>query len=89
MRTFISAAVTGPRPPAAKVQWLTPEQTWIDATVLGSSARVFDQDAYNMPKVHRGLKTTTQKYLPMAAYQELKIRHMHHLLAKWVGEEVD
>ncbi|MFE0750077.1 SRPBCC family protein [Gordonia sp. NPDC058843] len=89
MDVYLLAPFTGPRPPAAKVEWLTPEQTWIDATVLGSSARVFDQDAYNMPKVHRGLKTTTQKYLPMAAYQELKIRHMHHLLAKWVGEDVD
>ena len=89
MDVYLLAPFTGERPPAAKVQWLTPEQTWIDATVLGSSARVFDQDAYNMPKVHRGLKTTTQKYLPLAGYQELKIRHMHHLLAKWVGEDVD
>ncbi|MGV8871195.1 MAG: hypothetical protein ACOH2Q_01615 [Rhodococcus sp. (in: high G+C Gram-positive bacteria)] len=56
---------------------------------LGRSARVFDQDAYNMPKVQKGLKSAQSKTLPLARYQEVKIRHIHHLLAQWIGEEAD
>lgn len=89
MEVYLLAPFRGPRPPAAKVEWLTPEQSWIDATVLGSSSRVFDQDAFNMPKVQRGLKASVRKSLPMARYQEKKIRHMHHVLLQWVGEDVD
>lgn len=89
MDVYLLSPFTGPRPPAAKVQWLTAEQSWVEATVLGSSARVFDQDSYNMPRVHQGLKSMRRKYIPLARYQESKIRHIHHLLAEWIGEEVE
>ena len=42
-----------------------------------------------MPKVHKGLKSAQSKYLPLARYQEVKIRHIHHLLSQWIGEDVD
>lgn len=54
-----------------------------------SSARVFDQDSYNTPRVHKGLESMRGKYVPPARYQESKIRHTHPLLAEWDGEEVD
>lgn len=89
MDVYLLGPFKGARPKPAKTQWLEPDQSWIEATVLGSSARVFDQDAYNMPKVHKGLKSAQSKHLPLARYQEVKIRHIHHLLSQWIGEDVD
>ena len=46
-------------------------------------ARVFNQDSFNLPKVHRGLHSL-QKDITLANYQETKIRHFHHLLTQYV-----
>jgi phenylpropionate dioxygenase-like ring-hydroxylating dioxygenase large terminal subunit len=89
MEVFLLAPFSGDRPPPARPQRIGIEGTWFEAASLGSSARVFDQDSYNLPAVHRGLKSIQQKDVMMARYQESKIRHHHHLLAKWVGEDVD
>ena len=89
MDVYFLAPFKGERPAPAKTQWLGIDASWTEATILGSSARVFDQDSYNMPKVQRGLHTTREKTVLFSRYQESKIRHFHHLLAQWIGEDVD
>ena len=71
-------------PPPAKIRWLGPDDDWTLAPELGALARIFNQDAYNLPKVQRGLKATQKPGVTLANYQEAKIRHFHTLLEKWI-----
>jgi phenylpropionate dioxygenase-like ring-hydroxylating dioxygenase large terminal subunit len=89
MDVYMLAPFTGDRPAPAKTQWLGIDESWTAATILGSSARVFDQDSFNMPRVQRGLHTTRRTAVTFSRYQESKIRHMHQLLAEWIGEDVE
>jgi hypothetical protein len=88
MDVYLLAPFTGERPAPAKTQWLGSDDSWVEAKALGSSARVFDQDSFNMPRVQRGLHTTRRKAVTFSRYQESKIRHFHKLLAEWVGPDV-
>ena len=72
----------GERPPAAKIRWLEEDERWSSA--LGFLGRVFDQDAFNMPKVHAGLKATYKPGVTLSAYQESKVRWLQHKLTEWV-----
>ncbi len=89
MDVYLLAPFAGERPAPAKTLYLGAEESWTKATILGSSARVFDQDSFNMPKVQVGMKNLKRKTVAMSRYQESKIRHQHHLLAKWIGEDVE
>ena len=48
------------------------------------SARVFNQDVYNLPKVQAGLETGAIDRVTFANYQETKPRHFHRLLEAWL-----
>ena len=76
-----------PKPPAAQIHWLGPDDDWVDAAELGMLARVFNQDVFNIPKVQIGLKTMKNPYVVFASYNETKIRHFHGLLEKWIAAE--
>jgi hypothetical protein len=52
---------------------------------LGSLARVFDQDEFNLEAVQKGLKATRKPGVSFAVYQESKIRHFHQLYDQWLG----
>jgi hypothetical protein len=56
---------------------------------LGSLARVFDQDEFNLEAVQKGLRTTRKAGVTFAVYQESKIRHFHHLLDQWLEKAPD
>ena len=74
-----------PKPPAAQIHWLGPDDHWTHAPEMGGLARVLNQDSYNLPKVQKGLKTKKDPYIYLAAYEEGKIRHFHHLYDQWVA----
>jgi phenylpropionate dioxygenase-like ring-hydroxylating dioxygenase large terminal subunit len=76
-----------PRPPAAPIHWLGPDDDWTEAPELGMLARVFNQDTYNVPKVQIGLKTMKKPFVDFASYNETKIRHFHKLLDEWIRAE--
>jgi phenylpropionate dioxygenase-like ring-hydroxylating dioxygenase large terminal subunit len=82
---FAPAPAGQPRPPAAPIHWLGPDEDWTHAPELGMLGRVFNQDTFNLPNVQRGLHATARKEIQLARYQETKIRHFHQLLEKWVG----
>jgi len=58
-------------------------------STLGSLARVFDQDEFNLEAVQKGLRTTRKAGVTFAVYQESKIRHFHHLLDQWLEKAPD
>jgi nitrite reductase/ring-hydroxylating ferredoxin subunit len=74
-----------PKPPAAKVTHLRSDQSWTNAPEIGSLARIIDQDVYNLPKVHAGLKTKQPAYIWYSAYQEGKIRNFHANYDRYMG----
>ncbi len=76
---------SGPRPPAAPIHWLGPDDDWTEANELGMLARVFNQDVFNLPKVQAGLETGAIDTVTFANYQETKLRHHHMLLGQWVA----
>jgi len=82
MECYMLSPFQGERPPPAKVHWLREEEPWSSA--LGFLGRVFDQDAYNMPRVQQGLETTYMPGIRLARYQESKVRWLHHKLTAWV-----
>jgi phenylpropionate dioxygenase-like ring-hydroxylating dioxygenase large terminal subunit len=84
---FLAPWGEGPKPPAAAIHWLGPDDDWTDAPELGMLARVFNQDVYNIPKVQIGLKAMKDPHVVFASYGETKIRHFHQLLEQWVTSE--
>jgi phenylpropionate dioxygenase-like ring-hydroxylating dioxygenase large terminal subunit len=85
MEVLLLAPFAGAAPPPAEEIRLGAQDAWRDAVpVLGSLARVFDQDEFNLEAVQRGLHSTRRTTVSLAAYQESKIRHFHQLYEKWI-----
>jgi phenylpropionate dioxygenase-like ring-hydroxylating dioxygenase large terminal subunit len=76
-----------PKPAPTPVRRLRSDQSWCDAPEIGSLARIIDQDIYNLPKVHAGLKTKQPPYVWYSAYAEGKIRNFHANYDRWMGLE--
>lgn len=85
MEVMLLAPFAGERPPPAPEIRLGAEDHWRDAVeVLGSLARVFDQDEFNLEAVQRGLLSTARTGVTLSSYQESRIRQFHHLYSQWV-----
>ena len=85
MEVFLLSPFSGERPSPAHEIRLSADEPWRTAIdQLGSLARVFDQDEYNLEAVQKGLRTTRKRGVSFGVYQESKIRHFHHLLDKWL-----
>lgn len=56
------------------------------AHVLGAGlANVFDQDGANLPQVQRGMKASRKGTVTLGNYQEVRIRHFHQTLDKYIS----
>ena len=86
MECFFLSPFKGERPPPAKERKLGADDAWSNAPELGMLAKVFEQDVFNMAKVQKGLETTRKPGATFSNYQESKIRWLHDLLGKWVGD---
>ncbi len=75
------------RPDPAPVQWLGPDDDYTDVPELGALAKVFNQDALNLPRVHKGLKGMANPEVIFADYQESKIRHFYEHYKARMGLE--
>ncbi len=80
-----------PRPKAAAIQYVDADTDVSEATTLGGLARVFQQDAVNLPRIQLGMKAMNvpgaKAQVQFSSYQESKIRHFHTLWNKWMGVE--
>jgi hypothetical protein len=76
----------GARPkPAVEVR-LRDDQDWTVASSIGPLAQVIDQDMENMMRVQRGLKSSGSGVVHFSRYAEMRIRHMHHKIARMIAE---
>ncbi len=87
MEVLFLAPFSGERPPPVDIHYLGYDDPWTDAPELGMLAKVFQQDVFNMEKVQLGLETTFKPGVTLANYQESKVRWLHDMLGKWVGED--
>ena len=51
-------------------------------------AGVFEQDAANLPQVAKGIKASKKGALTFSNYQEVRIRHFHQTLDKYINGEI-
>jgi len=84
MEVIYLAPFRGRRPKPAAVHWLGENEDWTRAPELGFLARVFNQDTFNLGQVQRGLHAARHSHVTFARYQEIKIRHFHALLGRWL-----
>ena len=90
MDVFLLSPFADERPAPAPEIRLSADEPWRTAVEsLGSLARVFDQDEFNLEAVQKGLRTTRKAGVTFAVYQESKIRHFHHLLDQWLEKAPD
>jgi phenylpropionate dioxygenase-like ring-hydroxylating dioxygenase large terminal subunit len=56
------------------------------AEVMGAGlSNVFNQDGANLPQVQKGLKASKKGAVTLANYQEVRIRHFHQTLEKYLN----
>jgi hypothetical protein len=67
------------------VHWLRDDQPWSDATELPVLGPVIDQDMGNMPFVQAGLAASATGRVHLGAYQEIRIRHFHQTLDRYLA----
>jgi len=82
MEVLYLAPFRGRRPAPAEIHWLDVDEPWTNARELGSLAKVFDQDTFNLGAVQKGLRAAAHDSVTLAQYQETKIRHFHTLLER-------
>lgn len=80
MEVFLVSPFVGERSPPSPPVELGFDDSFYGAAALGITARILEQDAYNLPRVQQGLRNLRSGGLRMAAYQESRIRHFHALL---------
>ncbi len=76
----------GPRPKPAPVHELGIDDAWSEATELGGLAGIFEQDMGNLPYVQEGLHASGNGLVHFGKYSEMRIRHMHHMIERYIAE---
>ena len=73
------------RPKDAGIQFVPADQTLAETPGIEPGlAAVFDQDFSNLPFVHKGLRSLQSGHIQLANYQEVRIRHFHQILDKYI-----
>jgi hypothetical protein len=75
-----------PRPKPAPVRLLGVDDDWTLAPELGALAMVFNQDTGNLARIQKGMKALTKPGLTLGNYQEIRIRHYHQELERWLAD---
>ena len=76
-------------PPDAETIHLSADQPFSTVPGFDALASIFDQDANNLPEVQKGLHASNKGHVISANYQELRIRHFHATLDKYLSHSFD
>ncbi|MEO0981301.1 MAG: aromatic ring-hydroxylating dioxygenase subunit alpha [Pseudomonadota bacterium] len=76
-----------PTPKAAPMHLIPDDEPFASAGhIIGPAlASVFDQDMANLPYVQEGMKASANKELQLGNYQEIRVRHFHRTLDKYLN----
>ncbi|MFV3077205.1 aromatic ring-hydroxylating oxygenase subunit alpha [Niveispirillum fermenti] len=86
VRILVRLPADAPRPPPVEMKLLGPDQPWTDAPELGVLGDVFQQDMENLPFVQDGLKCSKNGEVQLGNYQEIRVRHLHATLDKYLAD---
>lgn len=75
-----------PKPPPPPLRRLADDEPFEAVAELGALAPVFDQDMRNLPFMTKGLKSLRDGRIQLAHYQELRIRHHHQTLDRYLRD---
>ena len=77
------------RPKDVPVRRLGENELFSQAPELGESlGTIFDQDLFNMPMIQKGMHNVASGELVLANYHEVRIRHFHQTLDKYINGEL-
>ena len=77
------------RPKDVPVRRLGANELFSEAPELGVSlGTIFDQDLFNMPMIQKGMHTLESGELVLGNYQEVRIRHFHQTIDKYISGEL-
>ena len=77
----------GKRPAPVEIHWLDFDEPWTEAPELGTLARIFQQDTFNLARVQQGLQSAQHTHVTYSKYQETKIRHFYALLDRYLASD--
>ena len=72
--------------PVADIKWLDEDQDWASAEEVGALGPIFDQDMANLSYVQKGMKASHRKKVSLANYQEVRVRHFHQIMDRYLYE---
>jgi len=75
----------GPRPDHADIVRLDVEDSYTMVEELGGLGFVFDQDTANLDMQQKGFKAAKKRGQTLGNYQEIRARHMHKVLDKYLS----
>jgi phenylpropionate dioxygenase-like ring-hydroxylating dioxygenase large terminal subunit len=79
----------GKRPADVPVRRLGEDELFSEAPELGVSlGTIFDQDLFNMPMIQKGMANVQSGELVLGNYQEVRIRHFHQTIDKYIDGEL-
>ncbi|MGL4563779.1 MAG: RHO alpha subunit C-terminal catalytic domain-containing protein, partial [Halioglobus sp.] len=82
-------ATGAPRPKDVPVRRLGENELFSEAPELGVSlGTIFDQDLFNMPMIQKGMHNLKSRELVLANYHEVRIRHFHQTIDKYINGEL-
>ena len=67
------------------IHYLNEDENWDDAEELTGIGLIFDQDMSNIPEVEAGMRASKKKALTYANYQEVRLRHYHNTIDKYIA----
>ena len=78
-----------PRPADVPCRRLGEDELFSQAPELGESlGTIFDQDLVNMPMIQKGMHSLQSGELVLGNYQEVRIRHFHRTLDRYISGEL-
>lgn len=77
------------RPKDSPCRRLGEDELFSQAPELGQSlGTIFDQDYFNMPKIQKGMHNIKSGELVLTNYHEVRIRHFHQTIDKYINGEL-
>jgi phenylpropionate dioxygenase-like ring-hydroxylating dioxygenase large terminal subunit len=77
------------RPKDTPLRRMAADELFSQAPELGESlGTIFDQDLFNMPMIQKGMHNVESRELVLADYHEVRIRHFHQTLDKYINGEL-
>jgi len=82
--TQLFVPFTGERPPSGRTVVVNPGESLASVPELGGLGLILQQDVDNLEPMQRGLKANITNKVTLAEYQEVRIRHYHETLDRYL-----